>query len=100
MHFLYGNNIDDLELSVAGSVETHVKGTMIGPTFLCIMIEQFYRTRVGDRFFYERGGDKDISFTKSQLREIRKTTLSRILCDSGNNIQNMQPHGFLQISKM
>lgn len=58
---------DDVDLTVGGSLEAHVEGTLAGPTFLCILTEQFYRTRVGDRFFFERG-DKDISFSRSKLQ--------------------------------
>lgn len=47
------DSYEDVELSVGGSLENKVKNSMAGPTFLCIMTEQFYRTRVGDRFFYE-----------------------------------------------
>lgn len=48
-------NPDDVDLTVGGSLEAHVPGTLAGPTFLCILTEQFYRTRAGDRFFYENG---------------------------------------------
>lgn len=44
---------DDVDLSVGGSLENIVDGTIVGPTFLCILTEQFLRTRVGDRFFFE-----------------------------------------------
>lgn len=54
---------EDVDLTVGGSVETHVAGTLAGPTFLCILTEQFYRTRVGDRFFYENGAP-DTAFTR------------------------------------
>ncbi|XP_014244357.1 peroxidase-like [Cimex lectularius] len=89
---------DDVDLVVGGSLEAHVKDTLTGPTFLCIMLEQFYRTRVGDRFFYENGNQKN-SFTLDQLREIRKATVSRLFCDNGDHIQYMQPEGFRVIGE-
>lgn len=47
---------DDVDLTVGGSLEVHVPGTLAGPTFLCILTEQFYRTRVGDRYWFENAG--------------------------------------------
>uniref|UniRef100_A0AAG5DNK4 Heme peroxidase 1 n=2 Tax=Anopheles atroparvus TaxID=41427 RepID=A0AAG5DNK4_ANOAO len=90
-------SIDDIDLTVGGSLEAHVNGALAGPTFLCILTEQFYRTRVADRFFYERG-DKDLAFTREQLAELRKANLARLFCDNGNHVQSMQPKAFLRIS--
>ncbi|XP_061385421.1 peroxidase isoform X2 [Danaus plexippus] len=90
---------EDVDLVVAGSLETNVPGAQAGPTFLCILTEQFYRTRVGDRFFFENGGDPDTAFTPSQLESIRHgSSIARILCDNANNVQHMQPRAFQQIS--
>lgn len=58
----------DVELVVAGSLERNVPGAQAGPTFLCILTEQFYRTRVGDRYFFENGADPDTAFTISKFR--------------------------------
>lgn len=58
-------SFEDVDLTVGGSLEAHVEGSLAGPTFLCILTEQFYRTRVGDRFFFERG-DKEIAFSRSK----------------------------------
>ena len=33
-----------------------------------------------------------------QLNEIRKSSISRLFCDNGDNIQSMQSRGFEQIS--
>lgn len=56
-------SVDDVDLTVGGSLEAHVEDTLAGPTFLCILTEQFYRTRVGDRFFFERG-NKETAFSR------------------------------------
>lgn len=56
---------DDVDVTVGASLEAHVEGTLAGPVFLCILTEQFYRTRVGDRYFYENG-EKETRFTRSK----------------------------------
>lgn len=88
---------EDVELTVGGALESHVAGALAGPTFLCILTEQFYRSRVGDRYFFERG-DNEGSFTRDQLNEIRKASMARLFCDNGNNIEQMQPSAFLRVS--
>nr|CAD7410717.1 unnamed protein product [Timema cristinae] len=56
---------DDVDYVVGGSLEAHVNGALSGPSFLCVMVEQFYRTRAGDKFFYENG-DHHHSFTHGE----------------------------------
>lgn len=58
----------DVDLVVGGSLERNVPGAMAGPTFLCILTEQFYRTRVGDRYFYENGADPNIAFSPGEYK--------------------------------
>ncbi|XP_068081947.1 peroxidase-like [Anabrus simplex] len=89
---------DDVDLFVGGILERPLPGTMLGPTFHCLVGEQFYRWKYGDRFFYDNGGFPH-SFTPAQLTEIRKSSLSRWLCDSGDNITQIQPNIFKSISK-
>ncbi|CAB3235717.1 unnamed protein product [Arctia plantaginis] len=89
----------DVDLVVGGSLERNVPGAMVGPTFLCILTEQFYRTRVGDRYFYENGGDPNIAFTPGQLNAIRQgANMARILCDNVDSIHLMQPKAFRLVS--
>lgn len=88
---------EDVEVTVGGSLESHVAGALAGPTLLCILTEQFYRTRVGDRYFYEHG-DAHVAFTREQLIEIRKASMARLFCDNGNSIEQMQPAAFLRVS--
>lgn len=85
--------MDDVELSVGGIFENKFNGTLAGNVYHCIFMKQFYNTRVGDRFWFETG-DSDLKFTPEQLEEIRKSSMSRMFCDNGNNIKSMQPNAF------
>jgi len=51
---LYGS-VDEVDLFAAGVSEKPVPGALLGPTFLCLVGDQFGRLRRGDRFFYEEG---------------------------------------------
>jgi peroxidase len=78
---LYKDDPKIADLFVAGVAETPLPGSQVGPTFSCLLKEQFARLRDGDRFFYMRRN----VFKSSQLKEIRKSSLSRILCDNLKN---------------
>ena len=89
----------DMELVVGGMAEKHAPGAQVGPTFQCLIAEQFFSLRYGDRFFYDNGGLPH-SFTEVQLGEIRKTSWARILCDTlGTDYQGdftkVQPLGMV-----
>ena len=47
------------------------------------------------RFWYEMGIDSDIRFNPEELKEIRKVSLARILCDNTEGVNKMQPQAFL-----
>lgn len=56
-------SFEDVDLTVGASGEHHEPNTLGGPLINLIMIEQFYRTRVADRYFFENGQDKVTRFT-------------------------------------
>lgn len=87
---------DDVEFVIAGALETPEMDSFVGSTFSCVITEQFYRTRVEDRFFYENGEGNP--FTLDQLKEIRKAKMARIFCDHVKNLDQIQKKAFKQKS--
>ncbi|XP_023242111.1 lactoperoxidase-like [Centruroides sculpturatus] len=80
-------SVDDVDLIPAALSERKSENAgILGPTHSCLTAEQFARMRIGDRFWYE---NKDV-FSPDQLREIRKVTLSRVLCDNSDNLLTIQ----------
>lgn len=88
---LYKNNPNDADLWPAGIAEAPLKGGLVGDTFSCIILDQFRRSRDGDSFFYENHG----VFTRSQLKQIKRASLSKILCDNLRNVVSVQRNAFL-----
>ncbi|CAG9787474.1 unnamed protein product [Diatraea saccharalis] len=79
---------EDIDLWVGGLLEEPVEGSVVGITFGHILADQFSRIKRGDRYFYENGPDVNPgAFTPSQLAEIKKVTLSRIICDNKDGIE-------------
>ena len=52
---------------IGGMAEKPVVGGIVGPTFACIIGQQFLNLRKGDRFWYENGNHPG-AFTKKQLQ--------------------------------
>ncbi|XP_013139449.1 PREDICTED: peroxidase-like [Papilio polytes] len=92
-------SVEDIDLVVGGSLENHQPGALVGPTFLCILLQQFLNIRIGDRYFYENGQDQEIAFTLPQLNSIRYgASMARLLCDNGHKITWMQRRAFELVS--
>ncbi|XP_015429867.1 PREDICTED: peroxidasin [Dufourea novaeangliae] len=90
MRELYGHP-GNVDVWVGGVLEDQLPNAKVGPLFKCILLEQFRRTRNGDRFWYE----SPTVFKPEQLAQIKQTSLARILCDNGDNIKRVQPNVFL-----
>ena len=80
---------ENVELFVAGVLETPLPGASMGPTFSCLMGKQFQALREGDRFWFEnhKGPQR---FTQEQLHQLYQVSLAKIICDNGDTIQKLQ----------
>lgn len=78
--------MDDIDLYTGALSEKPLDGSILGPTFTCLILDQFVRLKRGDRFWYENPQ----TFTHSQLNEIRKTTLAKIICDHSDGVYDVQ----------
>lgn len=86
---LYGHP-GNIDLFVGGILEDKVEGGKVGPTFRCILLEQFDRFRRGDRHWYENPS----VFKPEQLSQIKMASLGRVLCDNGDNITKITDNVF------
>lgn len=86
---LYGHP-GNMDVWVGGILEDQLPGAKVGPLFKCLLLEQFTRMRDGDRFWHENN-----VFTPDQLKQIKETSLARILCDNSDNITRIQGDVFM-----
>nr|XP_002126579.2 peroxidase mlt-7-like [Ciona intestinalis] len=82
------SHVDDIDLLIGGLSESSLPGGAVGPTLGCIIGHQMRDVRKGDRYWFENPG----VFTPEQLEEIRKVTLSSLLCDVIEGMETIAPH--------
>jgi peroxidase len=85
------SSVDDVDLYVGGLLEAPVNNSFVGPTFTCIIADQFRRLRDADRFFFQNPG----VFTQAQVTAIQRTTLSFVICATGEDFRRINPNAFL-----
>ncbi|KAH8316805.1 hypothetical protein KR074_009084 [Drosophila pseudoananassae] len=90
MKELYGHP-DNVDVWLGGILEDQVEGGKVGPLFQCMLVEQFRRLRDGDRLYYENPG----VFTSEQLVQIKQTNFGRVLCDVGDNFDQVTENVFI-----
>ncbi|CAC5397403.1 PXDN [Mytilus coruscus] len=74
-------NVADIDLFAGAITENKVPGGLVGPTFACLIGEQFEALKKGDRFWYETS-DSAIGFTEDQLHSIKRMKLSKLFCEN------------------
>ncbi|KOC70968.1 Chorion peroxidase [Habropoda laboriosa] len=82
-------SVHDVDLYTGALAELPKAGAIVGPTFSCLIADQFVRLQRGDRFWYEVPGEAH-SFSEDQLAELRKTSLARLICDCSDGVTQIQ----------
>ncbi|XP_011878846.1 PREDICTED: chorion peroxidase isoform X2 [Vollenhovia emeryi] len=59
-------SVDDVDLYTGALAEIPESGSLIGPTFACLILDQFERLQKGDRFWYEFS-DQPYPFTEEHF---------------------------------
>ncbi|NWU35132.1 PERT peroxidase, partial [Hylia prasina] len=72
------HNPNNIDVWLGGLLEDFLPGARTGPLFACIIGKQMKALRDGDRFWWEN----DNVFTEAQKNELRKHSLSRVICDN------------------
>ncbi|KAK7085338.1 hypothetical protein SK128_027614, partial [Halocaridina rubra] len=83
------SHVDDIDFFTGGLAEHPIEDGLVGPTFACVIADQFMRLKRGDRFWYETSKEPQ-AFTKDQLMQIRKISLARVICDNLPELGSMQ----------
>jgi len=86
-------HVEDIDLWTGG-VSEYRHGGLVGPTFACLLSEQFANFRRGDKFFYDNPGLPS-SFTPNQLAAIKSISMARVLCDHLDEPTTVQRYAFL-----
>jgi len=72
-------SVEDIDLYSGAIAEKAVRGGAVGPTFACLIGEQFDRIKRGDRFFYTHSNGNGLGPVAKE--QILKRTFSDVLCD-------------------
>ncbi|KAL4703134.1 hypothetical protein ACJJTC_010691 [Scirpophaga incertulas] len=88
-------DVEDIDLLAGLWLEKHIDGGYIPSTLFCLISEQMLRSISFDRHWYERP-NRPHAFNYQQLAEIRKSSISRLLCDVADKVTKIQPKGFLR----
>lgn len=80
---------DDIDFWVGMLAEDHLPGAMVGETLAAVLVDQFSRTRDGDRFWYEE------ALSGRALRFVERRTLAKILRSHTRIEDETGPDAFL-----
>uniref|UniRef100_A0A2H8TZW2 Peroxidase n=1 Tax=Melanaphis sacchari TaxID=742174 RepID=A0A2H8TZW2_9HEMI len=89
------SSVDDIDFIVGALLETPENDALVGNTSRCIIGDFFYRSRVGDRFFYDNNGQSG-QFSKNQLEIIKSINLDHIICIT-SSVDNLQKNIFTKV---
>uniref|UniRef100_A0A0N5C3R9 peroxidase n=1 Tax=Strongyloides papillosus TaxID=174720 RepID=A0A0N5C3R9_STREA len=83
-------NVENIDLFAGAMLEEPLEGAVVGPTFACIIGEQFIRLRDGDRFWYE---NRQL-FTQEQINNLRQLSIASVICATEPEIKRIPKEAF------
>lgn len=89
--------VDDIDLFTGLVSEKRLNDALVGPTLACLLAIQYRDIKFGDRFWYETNAPP-ARFSTNQLNEIRKFSLSKLLCRNMNDTPRIQPRAMVSSS--
>ena len=90
-------SVEEVDLFVGGLAESPGSGAVVGPTFACIIGDQFKLLMDGDRYFYRHTKGESIHPLGDHcLKEISKRRLSDIICEN-TDITELAGNVFTQV---
>ncbi|KAK8747996.1 hypothetical protein OTU49_016262 [Cherax quadricarinatus] len=90
-------SVEDIDLFAGGLSELPVAGGQVGPTFACLLADQFLRLKRGDRYWFEYK-DGPGAFTPDQLRELQEVSMAQVMCDTMLDMTSVQRWPFQVVS--
>ncbi|XP_055956248.1 peroxidase-like protein 3 [Patella vulgata] len=72
--------VDDIDVFAGGLAEPPLRGSQLGPTFTCILAQQFRDLKFGDSFWHETK-DRKRGFKSDQLESLKRISLAKIICE-------------------
>merc|ERR1719334_1182757 len=89
-------DVEEVDLYVGGLAESPVEGGLVGPTFACIIGNQFQSLMDGDRYFYRHTAGPGIRpLSGAMFDQIRKRKLSDVICEN-TDIKEISNNVFIQ----
>ncbi|XP_064121849.1 peroxidase-like isoform X1 [Macrobrachium nipponense] len=83
------SDVNEIDLFPAALSEFPVDSGLVGPTFACLLSQQFKSLKRGDRFFFQNEMQPK-PFRPDQLKSIGQLTLAAIICHN-SDIETLQP---------
>jgi len=82
-------SVDDIDPFVGFLAEDDMPGRMVGPTLFRVLVDQFRRSRDGDRFWYEA------TLRRGERRYVERSTLAEIIRRNSNVGDEIQDNAFV-----
>ncbi|XP_066967966.1 peroxidase mlt-7-like isoform X2 [Macrobrachium rosenbergii] len=82
-------SVEDIDLYAGGVSENPIPGGILGHTFTCLIHNQFFRLKYGDRYWFEYKNSPG-AFSPAQMEQLHNATLAMIMCNNLPELEYVQ----------